>query len=54
MTRSYATATIWLVEACWCAPNMISLGLRAGEFFPVEGFHLGQPVEYGGNLDQAG
>ena len=28
--------------------------LRAGKFFPVEGFHLGQPVEYGGNLDQAG
>ena len=28
--------------------------LRAGEFFPVEGFHLGQPVEYGGSLDQAG
>ena len=28
--------------------------LRAGEFFPVEGFHLGQPVEYGGKLDQIG
>lgn len=28
--------------------------LRAGEFFPVEGFHLGQPVEYGGSLDQSG
>jgi hypothetical protein len=28
--------------------------LRAGKFFPVKGFHLGQPVEYGGNLDQAG
>lgn len=27
--------------------------LRAGEFFPVEGFHLGQPVEYGGSLDQS-
>jgi len=28
--------------------------LKAGEFFPVEGFHLGQPVEYGGSLDQSG
>ena len=28
--------------------------LRAGEFLSVEGFHLGQPVEYGGSLDQAG
>ncbi len=28
--------------------------LKAGEFFPVEGFHLGQPVEYGGSLDQPG
>ena len=27
--------------------------LRAGEFFPVEGFHLGQPVDYGGSLNQA-
>ncbi len=27
--------------------------LRAGDFFPVEGFHLGQPVDYGRSLDQA-
>ena len=23
--------------------------LRAGDFFPVEGFHLGEPVDYGRN-----
>jgi predicted metal-dependent phosphoesterase TrpH len=26
--------------------------LRAGDFFPVEGFHLGRPVDYGRNAEQ--
>lgn len=26
--------------------------LRAGEFFPVEGFHLGRPIDYGRSVEQ--